>query len=165
MAGKGFAVECAFCLLEVPAGAAKCGHCQEYLSGASCPDCGVTTPAGARRCRCCRAELAAAAPEMVGVDLRVTAQLAPSILLRGRFLPQQVVADPSCLRVETPGTFGLSLESEVLPWGKVAGFNHRRGIIWDQVVIETRGQKPITIIGLSREDGARLRDLLERLRE
>ncbi|GGW85815.1 hypothetical protein GCM10007391_19270 [Alteromonas halophila] len=63
----------------------------------------------------------------------------------------------------TPGLFGLWRDSDEIQWSKVAGFSYRTGIFWDRIDIETRGQKPSTILGLDKSDGETLRNVLQKL--
>ena len=65
--------------------------------------------------------------------------------------------------ISTPGLFNLSRQEEEIPWRKVAGFDYRSGIFWDQVTIETRGQSSSKMACLTKPDGKRIRQVLQQL--
>jgi hypothetical protein len=66
---------------------------------------------------------------------------------------------PECF-TELPG------QAEVdIPWKKIAGFHYYSGWFWDNVEIQTRGQKANSIGGLPKEKGIRIKEILERMRE
>lgn len=93
----------------------------------------------------------------------VTAELLPTVLQRGRFLPQTMRLTPEKIVILTPGPFRLSQKEEEIPWNKVAGFDYRSGIFWDQVTIETRGQSASKMTCLAKADGQRIRQVLQDL--
>jgi hypothetical protein len=65
--------------------------------------------------------------------------------------------------VRTPGVFNLSQQEEEIPWRKVAGFDYKSGIFWDQVTIETRGQSSTRMPCLAKSEGKRIRRILQDL--
>ena len=65
--------------------------------------------------------------------------------------------------ISTPGIFNLSKQEEEIPWRKVAGFDYRSGIFWDQVTVETRGQSASQMPCLAKSDGKRIRQVLQTL--
>ena len=93
----------------------------------------------------------------------VTAELLPTILQRGRLLCQKITLNQEKILISTPGVFNLSKQEEEIPWKKVAGFDYRSGILWDQVTIETRGQSSSRMPCLAKSDGARIRQVLQEL--
>lgn len=94
---------------------------------------------------------------------RVTAELLPTFLHRGRLRPQVLTLTREKILVRTPGLFNLSRSDEEIPWGKVAGFDYHSGIFWDRVTIETRGQRSSTVPCLAKSDGERIRRVLRQL--
>jgi hypothetical protein len=154
---------CPECLSEIPQDAAFCRCCGERIAGKRCPDCGSRCWDAARKCRWCSHEFEspAAGPEFE--PFSVTARFLPTVLQRGRFLRQRIDLSREKIVVSTPGLFGLSRRDEEIPWKKVAGFDYRSGIFWDTVTVETRGQSSSAIPCLSKEDGARIRSVLQQL--
>jgi len=92
-----------------------------------------------------------------------TARLLPTFLQRGRLLPQTMSLTAEKILICTPGVFNLSRQDEEIPWRKVAGFDYKSGIFWDQVTIETRGQSSSKVACLSKADGRRIRKVLQDL--
>jgi len=90
----------------------------------------------------------------------VVAGFLPTLLQRGRFLCQTMSLTREKIVISTPGVFNLSKQEEEIPWKKVAGFDYRSGIFWDQVTIETRGQSSSRMAGLAKADGERIRNTL-----
>ena len=77
--------------------------------------------------------------------------------------PQTISLTQEKIVISTPGPFNLTRKEEEIPWRKVAGFDYRSGIFWDQVTIETRGQSSSRMMCLAKADGARIRDVLQTL--
>jgi ribosomal protein L40E len=156
---------CPDCLGEIPTAAVVCRHCGERVEGKPCRACGARNWHEATLCRWCRQPIdEAAAPGVQAFDaFSVTAQALPTLLQRGRFLPQTITLTQEKIVVITPGPFNLSRKEEEIPWRKVAGFDYRSGIFWDQVTIETRGQSSSRIMCLAKSDGARIREVLQTL--
>jgi hypothetical protein len=154
---------CPECLSEIPAAAAVCRFCGERVEGKRCPDCLVNVAEGAIRCRWCGHTFEAAATDLDFESFAVTARVLPTILQRGRFLPQRIRLSKDKIVVSTPGLFALSERDEEIPWHKVAGFDYLSGIFWDRVRIETRGQSSTDLPCLSKSDGRRIRQILQQL--
>ncbi len=95
----------------------------------------------------------------------MTARGLPTLLQRGRFLPQTIHLSEEKIIVSTPGPFHLSEKDEEIPWHKVAGFDYVSGIFWDKVRIETRGQSSTELPCLSKSDGKRIREVLQQLEQ
>ncbi|MEX0891154.1 MAG: PH domain-containing protein [Gemmatimonadota bacterium] len=93
----------------------------------------------------------------------IEARRLPTFLHRGRLLPQTMRFTPEKILISTPGTFNLSTQEEEIPWRKVAGFDYTSGIFWDRVTVETRGQSSSTMACLAKEDGERIRGVLQQL--
>ena len=154
---------CPECHSEIPEDASVCRFCGERVEGKRCPACRVLVPEEALRCRWCRHDFAAApgGPEFDAFS--VTARGLPTLLQRGRFLPQTIHLSEEKIIVSTPGPFHLSEKDEEIPWHKVAGFDYVSGIFWDKVRIETRGQSSTDLPCLSKADGKRIREVLQQL--
>jgi ribosomal protein L40E len=158
---------CPDCLSEIPDAATFCRFCGERVEGRGCGGCGTRNWPDATRCRWCGETFEARARSDVRQiePFAVTAKLLPTVLQRGRFLPQTISLTPEKIVISTPGAFNLSRKEEEIPWRKVAGFDYRSGIFWDQVTIETRGQSASRMSCLDKADGQRIRQLLQELED
>lgn len=154
---------CPDCLSEIPAEAAVCRHCGERVEGKRCGECGARNWPEALVCRWCGNRFAPAGHHLDFESFEVTARLLPTMLFRGRFLVQSVVLTREKILVRTPGMFDLSRQEQEIPWAKVAGFDYHSGLLWDRVRIETRGQSSTSVGCLAKEDGERIRELLQEL--
>ena len=154
---------CPECLSEIPDAAAVCRHCTERVVGTRCPDCRTLVPDEALRCRWCGHNFKAVPARLDFETFSVTARTLPTILQRGRFLPQTIRLNEEKIVVQTPGYFRLSEKAEEIPWHKVAGFDYLSGIFWDRVRIETRGQSSTQLPCLAKSDGKRIREVLQQL--
>ncbi|MCC4833432.1 hypothetical protein LMH66_12380 [Shewanella sp. 10N.7] len=154
-------MDCPFCQSELNEGAIKCAHCHEYLSEHVCPDCYGTLPAGAKVCMHCRYRFSQISVDVGQLSMAFNTEVLASLLFRFRLLPQEIITDEDKITINTPGVFRLWNNTDEVPWNKIAGFNYRSGIIWDKVEIETRGQKPSVIIGLSKANSDELRRVLQ----
>jgi len=89
------------------------------------------------------------------------------ILIYGRkefsFHPQEAIFSSSKIVIRTYGFLALTKNDEEIPWEKVAGFQHKDGIIWDTIWIETRGQSSAYLSALKKSDSSRVKALLQRL--
>ncbi len=65
--------------------------------------------------------------------------------------------------IATPGFLGLTQNNEEILWEKIAGFQHKDGIFWDTIWIETRGQSSAQISGLLKADSSKIRGILQKL--
>ncbi len=155
---------CPDCLSEIPEAATFCRFCGERVEGKECPQCGVRNWSDAAVCRWCGHRYAASRQRLRQFEsFEVTARSLPTFLQRGRFLPQTIRLTPEKIVIRTPGPFNLSRKEEEIPWNKVAGFDYRSGIFWDQVTIETRGQSSSRMTCLAKSDGQRIRQVLQAL--
>lgn len=155
--------KCPDCLSEIPAEAQFCRFCGERVVGKQCPECGARNWPEAGSCRWCGHRYETMPARADFEPFTVAAQLLPTILKRGRFLRQTISLTREKIVLSTPGRFNLSKQEEEIPWKKVAGFDYRSGIFWDQVTIETRGQSASTIPCLAKSDGRRIRQVLQEL--
>ncbi len=154
---------CPDCMGDIPDEATFCRHCGERVQGKRCSDCGTRCWDEARKCRECGHEFQAAATGPEFEPFSVEAEMLATLLLRFRFLRQRIQFTREKIVVSTPGVFNLSTRDEEIPWKKVAGFDYRSGIFWDMVRIETRGQSSTVIPCLRKQDGARIRAVLQQL--
>ncbi len=155
---------CHYCCSEIAAEAQKCRYCQEYQTELECSYCRASLPEHATVCRYCNNPVVRPDAPITSIPaLTVYAELMPTLLFRFRLLPQEVCTDPEKIVINTPGLFRLWQNSDEIQWGKVAGFSYRNGIFWDRIDIETRGQKPSTILGLNKATGEKLRQILQKL--
>jgi len=154
---------CPDCLSEIPDAATFCRFCGERVEGEQCPDCGARNWPDATLCRWCGSRFEGKRERVEFEPFAVTAQLLATILQRGRFLTQTMSLTQEKIVISTPGVFGLSRQEEEIPWRKVAGFDYKSGIFWDQVTIETRGQSSSAMPCLAKSDGRRIRQVLQAL--
>ena len=155
--------ECPDCLSEIPAAAQFCRSCGERVEGKPCPACGARNWAEAALCRWCGHRYETRRGPVQFEPFAVEAQFLPTILQRGRLLRQTMSLNEEKIVISTPGMFNLSRQEEEIPWRKVAGFDYRSGIFWDQVTIETRGQSSSRMACLAKSDGIRIRQVLQEL--
>ena len=155
--------KCLECLSVIPKEANICRYCGTRVEGIKCSDCASFCKSEAKVCKWCGKTL----QRMKGLKLVKPMQIVSSfwgtLLLRHSFLPQQAVFSHDKITVSTPGFLGLTRNDEEILWEKVAGFEHKDGIIWDTVWIETRGQTRTCITGLKKDDALRVKTLLQRL--
>ena len=156
---------CPFCKGNLPEGATHCAHCGERVVGKTCDDCKSLCPPDAKKCRWCGYRFAETSRRIGIQEFEIHAKLLPTFLIRGRLIPQTARFNEEKLIISTPGYFWFWNNEAEVPWNKVAGFDYREGIFWDQVKIETRGQDPTTIRCLGKEEGERLREVLRALEE
>ena len=93
------------------------------------------------------------------------AALLPTLLLRGRLIPQEIALSAEKIVIQTWGFFWLSRTDAEIPWEKVAGYHYHSGIFWDSVEIQTRGQKANSISCLPKTSGERVKEILELMKE
>jgi ribosomal protein L40E len=155
---------CPDCLSEIPEAASFCRFCGERIEGKACPQCGARNWSDATVCRWCGHRYGGNRTRMSQFEpFQVSGRLLPTFLQRGRFLPQTISLTPEKIVISTPGAFNLSQQEEEIPWNKVAGFDYRSGLFWDQVTIETRGQSASKMPCLAKSDGQRIRQVLQDL--
>lgn len=156
---------CPYCAGGISARATYCAHCGERVVGKICEDCKTLCPEDAKKCRWCGYKFTEVSRRIGISEFEIRAKILPTLLIRGRLIPQRARFNEEKLIISTPGYFWLWNNEAEVPWNKVAGFDYRSGIFWDQVKIETRGQDPTTIRCLGKSEGERLREVLRTLEE
>lgn len=154
-------MKCKECFGECPEGAVLCLHCGEAANGKECGQCRSRVKTEASICKWCGHKFSHIKESHW--QGKITASTLPSLLFRFRLIPQEVEVSEDNLILRSPGVLRLWANEDEIPWNKVAGFNYRDGIFWDTLTVETRGQKASTIIGLSKNDGRRIRNILQGL--
>jgi ribosomal protein L40E len=155
---------CPDCLSEIPDAATFCRFCGERVEGKPCAHCGARNWPEAVVCRWCGHQYGPARRHVLPFEpFEVSGRALPTLLQRGRFLPQTIRLTPEKIVISTPGPFNLSRKEEEIPWNKIAGFDYRSGLFWDQVTIETRGQSSNRMPCLAKEDAQRIRHVLQDL--
>jgi hypothetical protein len=156
---------CPECQSDIPDEAAVCRHCGRRVVGKICPDCCSRCSDEAKKCNCCGYGFDSKANQIDVEPFAVIAKLLPTFLMRQRLLCQRLDVDQDKITISTPGYFSLYTHGEEIPWQKVAGFDYRKGIFWDAISIETRGQKASNMTCLAKADGHRIRDVLRKLKQ
>lgn len=155
---------CPDCLSEIPDAAAFCRFCGERVEGKGCAQCGVRNAPDAQVCRWCGHRYGGNRQRLQHFEpFEVTASLLPTFLKRARLLPQIIQVTAEKLVISTPGLLNLTHQEEEIPWNKVAGFDYKSGLVWDEITIETRGQSASKVPCLAKPDGERLRQVLQAL--
>jgi hypothetical protein len=156
---------CPECQTEVPPAAAVCAHCTRRIVGKRCPECAEMAAPEASKCPFCSHNFARHERIATVESLSVTAALLPTIFLRGRFIPQEMHLTPEKILIQTHGFFWLSRTDEEIPWEKIAGYHYHSGWFWDSVEIQTRGQKANQMTCLPKDQGQKIKETLERMKE
>ena len=157
--------ECPECFSQIDGRASVCPNCNERIMGSRCPACLAMNSEGARLCRWCGTKLATASATRKLSAFTIKADAIGALLINHSFHPQVAAFTQDKIVITTYGFFGLTSSDEEIPWEKVAGFKHHSGLIWDQVQIETRGQSSAVISCLSRQDGERIKQVMQGLEQ
>jgi hypothetical protein len=156
---------CPECLSEVPDAAEVCRSCGRRIEGKPCPDCAERVKQEARKCWHCGRNFARDERISLIEPYNATASLVPTLLMRGRLIPQEIHLSPEKIIIKTWGFLWLSHTDEDIPWEKIAGYHYHSGWFWDSVEIQTRGQKSNSIRGLPKSSGEKIKEILERMKE
>jgi hypothetical protein len=156
---------CPECFAEVPENATVCSHCTRRIVGKRCPDCAEVAAQDASRCPWCGHNFAREKRIATVEPFSAKAALFPTFFLRGRLIPQEIHLTPEKILIQTYGFFWLSRTDEEIPWEKIAGYHYHSGWFWDHVEIQTRGQKANEMTCLPKQHGARIKEILERMKE
>ena len=156
---------CPECRSEIVEGAQVCAACGRRIVGRPCPECAELSKEEASKCAWCGHNFAREKKIAQIEPFGAQAALVPTIVQRGRFVPQEIQLTPEKIVIRTWGVFKMSHTDEDIPWGKVAGYHYHSGWFWDRVEIMTRGQESNTMAGIPKDSGGRIRELLERMKE
>lgn len=156
---------CSECLSDMPEGAEVCRSCGTRVVGKPCPDCAELSKGAARKCPHCGHSFAREEKIAAVEAYTAKAELLPTLLLRGRLIPQEIHLSPEKIVIQTWGYFWLSRTDEEIPWEKIAGYHYHAGLFWDSVDIQTRGQKANGIGCLPKSSGTKVKEILERMKE
>lgn len=156
---------CSECGSDIPRPAHVCCYCTSRIEGIQCPACASYCPNEARLCRCCGSTLQTQASELDIEEETFAASTAGCLLLRFSLLPQTATFNKNGITVRTPAFFGLTRSTEDIPPEKVAGFQHREGLVWDAITIETRGQSNAMLLALDKEQAKEMAALLRRINQ
>jgi len=119
----------------------------------------------ARKCHYCGHDFAREEKIAIIEPYRAKASFLPTLLFRGRLIPQEILVSPEKIVIKTWGFFWLSHTDEDIPWEKIAGYHYHSGWFWDEIEIQTRGQKANSIGGLPKPCGQKIKETLERMKE
>jgi hypothetical protein len=156
---------CSECLSEVPEGANVCRDCGKRIVGKRCPECAEVAAHEATKCPFCGHNFARQQRIATVEPFSAKAAFVPTIFLRGRLIPQELHLTPEKILIVTHGFFWLSRTDEEIPWEKIAGYHYHSGWFWDSVEIQTRGQRANHMTCLPKQEGARIKEILERMKE
>ena len=154
---------CFECLSIIPKQANVCRYCGSRVEGVECPDCKSISRHEAIVCKFCGKSFKKKQGVRLIKPMEIESTFWGTLLTRVSFLPQRVIFSRDKIIVSTPGFFGLTRNDEEILWEKVAGFQHKDGIVWDTIWIETRGQTAASVWGLKKGDALKIKDLLQRL--
>ncbi len=154
---------CIDCKSDIPVDALVCRNCGNRIEGIICPACSSYCKADANVCKWCRSKLQTKAGVELSKPINIKTSFWGSLISRFRFLPQVAYFSADKIIVATPGFLGLTQNNEEILWEKIAGFQHKDGIIWDIIWIETRGQSAACIAGLVKKDAEKIKKLLQKL--
>lgn len=156
---------CPECLSEIPDAAQVCHTCGRRVVGKPCPACAEIAKPAARTCAWCGHDFAREEKIAVIEPYSARAALFPTIIFRGRFIPQEIHLSSEKIMIKTWGVLWLSHTDEDIPWEKIAGYHFHSGWFWDSIEIQTRGQKANSIGCLPKSSALRIKETLERMKE
>lgn len=156
---------CPECQSEIPDQAEVCCACGRRIVGRPCPDCAELSKPTARICRYCGHDFAREQKAAVIKPYSAKASFLPTLLFRGRLIPQEIHLASEKVVIRTWGFLWLSHTDEDIPWEKIAGYHYHSGWFWDGIEIQTRGQKANGIRGLPKPCGRIVKDTVERMKE
>lgn len=157
--------KCTDCLSDMPAAAEVCGACGGRVVGKRCPDCAELSREAARKCARCGYSYEREKKIADVEAFTAKADLLPTVLFRGRLIPQEIHLSSEKIVIQSWGYFWLSRTDEEIPWEKIAGYHYHSGFFWDSVEIQTRGQRANSIGCLPKSGGAKVKAILERMKE
>ncbi len=154
---------CPECKSVIPIDATVCRYCCQRIEGIKCPECASLSKADAKICICCGKKLLKKKSVKFTSPLEIKSSFWGTMLTRFSFFPQESIFSNDKLLVKTFGFLALTSHEEDIPWEKVAGFQHKDGIFWDTIWIETRGQSSACITALKKNESIRVKTILQRL--
>ena len=156
---------CPECCADMPDQAEVCHACGRRIIGKQCPECAELSKTAARKCQYCGHDFAREEKIAVIEPYSAKASFLPTLLLRGRLIPQEIHLSPEKIVIKTWGFFWLSHTDEDIPWEKIAGYHYHSGWFWDSIEIQTRGQKANSIGCLPKSCSRTIKETLERMKE
>jgi hypothetical protein len=156
---------CPECLSELADGAAVCRGCGKRVVGKRCPECAEMCREEATKCAYCGHSFARQQKVAAVEKFSAEAARLPTLILKGRLIPEQIHLNAEKILIQSWGLFGLSRTDEEIPWEKIAGYHYHAGLFWDSVEIQTRGQKANEMTCLRKGDGLRIKTILEQMKE
>ena len=155
--------KCFECKGVIPKDASVCRHCGQRIVGVPCPDCASICKPEAKVCQWCGRKIKKRYNLKISEPIEVQSSFFGTLLTKFSLFPQECVFSDEKLLVRTFGFLALTKHEEEIPWEKVAGFQHKNGILWDTIWIETRGQSSACITALNKSDSMRMKVILQRL--
>lgn len=156
---------CPECRSEAHDEASVCCQCGRRIVGKRCPECAEMAAQEATKCPCCGHNFARHQRIASFEAFSAKADLLPTIFQRGRLIPQEIHLTPEKILIQTYGFLWLSRTDEEIPWEKIAGYHYHSGWFWDSVEIQTRGQKANQMTCLPKHQGAKIKEILESMKE
>jgi len=103
---------CPDCVADIPDGAEVCHSCGNRVVGKPCPDCAELARHAAKKCPHCGHSFAR--EQKIATVEAYTAKAAqlPTLLLRGRLIPQEIHLSAEKIVIQTWGLFWLSRTDE-----------------------------------------------------
>ncbi len=154
---------CIECKSVIPKEANVCRYCGQRIEGIKCTDCACFCKPEAKVCSWCGKKFTKQTKLKISKPIELQSSFWGTFLTRLSFHPQEANFSNEKILIRTYGFLGLTKHDEEIPWEKIAGFQHKDGIIWDAIWIETRGQSSAYISALKKSDSLRVKALLQRL--
>ena len=97
-----------------------CHACGRQIVGKQCPQCAEVAKSAARKCRYRGHDFGREEKIAVIEPYSAKASLLPTLVLRGRLIPQEIHLSPEKILIKTWGLFWLSHTDEEMPWEPVS---------------------------------------------
>ena len=154
---------CIDCKSDITEDALVCCYCGNRIEGLKCPACSSYCKADAKVCQWCGSRLQKKTGLELAKPVKIQTSFWGTLISRFSFLPQEAYFTSEKIIISTPGFLGLTQNNEEILWEKIAGFQHKDGIVWDTIWIETRGQSSAQITGLIKGDALKIKAILQKL--
>ena len=92
---------CPECCSDVPDQAEVCHACGRRIVGKQCPQCAELSKAAARKCQYCGHDFAREEKIAVVEPYSAKASFLPTVLFRGRLIPQEIHLTPEKIVIKT----------------------------------------------------------------